>query len=169
MEQRAKDFLELTARYYEKNKVKWDSLLKSVGLMFDEDIYNDTIIKIYEKLLSEEDLETTEDEVMAYWYRSFVNNIKRNKQYSCNSKRTDEDVIDLLKNEEYIIDSSNLYYPTIRYLLNKVKDEFDIRSYHLFKMYYLIPEMTFDELSSVVGCNVKTKINDIKKWLKENV
>lgn len=137
--------------------------------MFDEDIYNDTIIKIYEKLLSEEDLETTEDEVMAYWYRSFVNNIKRNKQYARNSKKDDKDVIDLLKNEEYIIDSSNLYYPTIRYLLNKVKDEFDIRSYHLFKMYYLIPEMTFDELSSVVGCNVKTKINDIKKWLKENV
>lgn len=166
MEQRARNFLNLTSRYYEKNKVKWNGLLRSVGLVFDEDVYNDTIIKVYDKLMNEEDLETTEDEVIAYWYQSFVNNIKRNKQYSCNSKRTDEDVIDLLKNEEYIIDSSNMYYPTIRYLLNKVREHYDLKSYHLFKMYYLVSEMTYDELNETIGCNVKTKINGIRKWLK---
>lgn len=169
MEKRAREFLDLTAKYYEKNRVKWTNLLRSVGLEFDEDVYNDTIIKVYDKLMDEEDIETIEDEVIAYWYQSFVNNIKRNKQYSCNSKKTDEDVIDLLKNEEYIIDSSNLYYPTIRYLLNKIKDEFDIQSYHLFKMYYLMPDMTYDELADVVGCNVKSRINKMRKWLKQNV
>lgn len=120
MEQRARNFLNLTSRYYEKNKVKWNSLLRSVGLVFDEDVYNDTIIKVYDKLM----------------------------------------------NEEYIIDSSNMYYPTIRYLLNKVRGHYDLKSYHLFKMYYLVSEMTYDELNETIGCNVKTKINGIRKWLK---
>lgn len=170
MEKRAKQFLELSSRYYEHNKTKWNSLLKSVGLCFDEDVYNDTIIKIYDKIHSEEDdIETTEDEILAYWYKSFVNNIKRNKQYSVNSKRDDSDVIDLLKDEEYIIENTHLYYPTVRFLLNKVRENFDIRSYHLFKIYYLVPNMTYDNLNSIVGCNVKTKINNIRKWLKNNV
>lgn len=169
MEKRAREFLDLTAKYYEKNRFKWNSLLRSVGLEFDEDVYNDTIIKVYDKLMGEEDIDSPEDEVIAYWYQSFVNNIKRNKKYSCNSKRDDSDVIDLLKNEEYIVESSNLYYPTVRYLLNKVKDNFDLKSYHLFKMYYLTPNITYDELNEIVGCNVKSKINKIRKWLKQNV
>lgn len=169
MEKKAREFLDLTSRYYEKNKVKWTGLLKSIGLTFNEDVFNDTIIKVYEKINADEDIDKTEDEIIAYWYQSFVNNIKRDKKYSVNSKRDDSDVIDLLKNEEYIVESSNLYYPTIRYLLNKIMGEYDLKSYHLFKMYYMIPDMTYDELSNAVGCDVKTKINKMKNWLKSNV
>lgn len=169
MEKRARQFLDLSAKYYEKNKTKWNNLLKSVGLIFDDDVYNDTIIKVYDKLMGDEDLETTEDEVIAYWYQSFVNNIKRNKQYSFNSKRDDSDVIELLKDEEYTVESHHLYYPTIRLLLEKIRNNYDIRNYHLFKMYYLVPEMTYDNLSSIIGCNVKSTINKMRKWLKENV
>lgn len=167
MEKRAREFLDLTATLYEKNKVKWTGLLKSIGLNFNDDIYNDTIIKVYEKVV-EDDIDKTDDELIAYWYQSFVNNIKRDKKYSVNSKRDDSDVIDLLKNEEYIVETPHLCYTTIRYLLNKVKAEYDIRSYHVFKMYYLT-DMTYDELSMVVGFNVKSKINNMRKWLKQNV
>ena len=47
--------------------------------------------------------------------------------------------------------------------------EYDLKSYHLFKMYYMIPDMTYDELSNVIGCDVKTKINKMKNWFKSNV
>lgn len=167
MEKRAREFLDLTATLYEKNKVKWTGLLKSVGLVFNEDVYNDTIIKVYEKVITD-DIDKTDDELIAYWYQSFVNNIKRDKQYSVNSKRDDSDVIDLLKNEEYIVEIPHITYTTIRYLLNKVKAEYNDKDYHLFKMYYLTT-LTYDELSFVVGSNVKTKINNMRKWLRKNV
>lgn len=157
----------MTADLYEKNKVKWTGLLKSVGLQFDEDIYNDTIIKVYEKIV-EDTVDKTDDEIIAYWYKSFVNNIKREKQYTYNSKREDIDVIDLLKNEEYIITKQHISYSTIRFLLNKIKEEYNEKDYHLFKMYYLT-DITFDELNDIVGSDVKSKIIKMKKWLKSNV
>ena len=169
MEKKAREFLDLTATLYEKNKEKWSGLLKSVGLVFDEDIYNDTIIKVYDKMMADEETDqTTEDELIGYWYQSFKNNIMRNKQYSYNSKRDDCDVIDLLKNEEYIITTPHITFTTIRYLLNKVKEEYNQKDYHLFKMYYLTT-LTYDELSLVVGYDAKSKINKMKNWLKQNV
>ena len=37
----AEQFLELSGKLYQQNKVKWKSLLKKIDLSFDEDIYND--------------------------------------------------------------------------------------------------------------------------------
>lgn len=168
MEKRAREFLDITAKYYTANKDKWQRLIKVLGLNFDEDIYNDTIIKVYDKLMNEEDIDKTEDEVIAYWFQSFVNNIKRDKLYSYNKNRDDSDVIELLKDRELIISDAHLYYPTIRLLLNKVRQGFNDDEYHLFRMYYLT-DYTFDELSDILGYNVKEKIIKMKKWLKENV
>lgn len=168
MEKRAKDFLNVTAKYYVHNKDKWQRLISVLGLSFDEDVYNDTIIKVYDKLLNEEDIDKTEDEIIAYWYQSFVNNIKRDKIYSYNKNRDDSDVIELLKDRELIIGNEHLYYPTIRLLLNKIMKGFNTDDYHLFRMYYLT-EYTFDELSNMIGYDVKGKIIKMKKWLKENV
>lgn len=165
MEKRAREFLNLTAKYYEQYKEKWEHLLKSIGLSFDEDVYNDTIIKVYDRMMNDpDDISTTEDEVIAYWYQSFVTNIKRNRHYACNSKVEDADVIDLLKDKEYIVDATHLYYPTIRMLLDKIKDEFGEESFHLFKMYYLT-EYTYDEINDIVGYNAKPRINRMRKWL----
>ena len=166
MEKRAREFLDLTSRYYEKNKVKWENLIKGIGLKFSEDVYNDTIISVYERISNGEDLDNTpDDEIIAYWYRSFVNNLKKNK----NSKIDEADVIELLKNEEYVVDSSNLYYATIRLIFNKVKEEYDPQSYHIFRMYYMDVDMTFEELSSIVGFDVKPRISRIRRWLTDVV
>lgn len=165
MEQRAREFLEQSATLYEVNKKKWKTMLKSMGLQFDEDIYNDSIIKVYESIMKGED---TEGDMVGYWYRSFVNNIKRNKQYSFNSRKEDIDVIEYLRDKPDVISTAETYYPNIRDMLEKVKLNFDIKSYHLFKIYYMT-DITFEQLSEIVGYDVKTKIMKIKKWLKENV
>lgn len=159
----ANNFLELSGKLYEQNKVKWKSLLKKVGLTFDEDIYNDTIIKVYEQLLENEYIP---EDINAYWYKSFLNNIKRGKQYTYISKKEDVDVLELLRNTPDTIDNSHLYYPTIRLLLKAVKDNYTIEEYHLFKHYYLSPKTTYEDLSKLAGYNVKIKLNNIKKWLK---
>lgn len=169
MEKRAREFLDITGRYYEKNKVKWTSLIKHIGLSFDEDIYNETILNVYEKINGEKEFdEKGDDEIIAYWYKSFINNLKRDKHYSRHN-RTDDDVMEILKDAEYVVENQHLYFTTMRLLLEKLKAEYDGLSYHIFKMYYLIPEMTYDELSATVGFNVKSKISRMRNWLKENV
>ena len=165
MEKRAREFLELSATLYNENKKKWKPILKNMGLQFDEDIYSDSILKVYDAIMKGED---TEGDVIGYWYRCFINNTKRDKQYSYNSKRDDIDVIDYLKDKAEQVSTAETYYPTIRELLDKVKNNYDIKSYHLFKIYYLT-HITFEELSEIVGYDVKTKIMKIKKWIKDNV
>ena len=59
MEKRAKEFLAISAKYYNEFRDKWTSLLQHIGLAFDDDIYNDTIIRVYDKLMNEEDLDKT--------------------------------------------------------------------------------------------------------------
>ena len=162
-EQSAQNFLELSGKLYQQNKVKWKNLLKKVGLTFDEDTYNDTIIKVYDHLMKNEYIP---DDIVGYWYKSFLNNLKRGKQYTYISKKEDVDILELLKNTPTPIDNSHLYYPTIRLLLKAVKDNYPIEDYHLFKHYYLSPKTTYEDLSSLVGYNVKIKLNNIKKWLK---
>lgn len=80
----AEQFLELSGKLYQQNKVKWKSLLKKIDLSFDEDIYNDTIVKVYDHLI---ETDYIPDDIIAYWYKSFVTNIKRGKQYSYTSKK----------------------------------------------------------------------------------
>ena len=70
MERRANEFLELSGRLYEENKKKWKTLFKD----FDEDVYNDTILKVYDNLLDGVD---TEGDLNGYWFKSFKNNLKR--------------------------------------------------------------------------------------------
>ena len=165
MERRAREFLNLSATLYDTNKKKWKKMLENMGLQFDEDVYSDSILKVYDAIMKGEDIE---GDMVGYWYRCFLNNIKRNKQYSFNSKREDIDVVDYLKDKAELETTADIYYPTIRELLEKVKNNYDIKSYHLFKIYYMT-HITFEELSEIVGYDVKTKIMKIKKWLKENV
>lgn len=169
MEKRAREFLDMTGKYYSKNKVKWENLLNHIGLSFDEDVYNDTILSVYEKIKGNNEFdERTDDEIIAYWYRSFINNIKRCKQYKVN-KRTDDDVMELLKDEEYVVGNQHLYFTTMRMLFEMIREQYDGHSYHIFKMYYLIPDMTYEELSSIIGFDVKPKINRMRNWLRDNV
>ena len=70
MEKRAKEFLELSGKLYIQNRDKWKKMLDD----FDEDIYNDTIIKVYESILKGAD---TEGDLNGYWFKSFKNNLNR--------------------------------------------------------------------------------------------
>lgn len=168
MEKRAREFLDISAKYYNEFKGKWTSLLHHIGLSFDDDIYNDTIIRVYDKLMNEEDLDKTEDEVIAYWCKAFINNVKRDKKYSRNRKVEDVDVIELLKTKECEVEGYHLYHITIKYLLEVIKREFADDYFQLFKFYYLT-NFTIEDISEVVDYNVKQRIMKMKNYLRDNV
>ena len=160
MEKRAKEFLELSGKLYTTNKNKWKTMVDG----FDEDIYNDTIIKVYESILKGAD---TQGDLNGYWFKSFKNNLNRNKYYSHKKKRDDTDVIELLKDKEYEENNVNLYYSTISDILLKVKHKFDRKTFEVFRM-YLLCDMSYEQLNSITGlCDCKERISRVKKWINE--
>lgn len=164
MEKAAKEFLEQSGRLYETNKKKWKSHLKDKGLVFSEDIYNDSILKTYEAILKKE----VDGDYMGYWYQTFLNNSKRDVKYSYH-KREDVDVFDVLKEKEYEESNVNLYYSTISVILSKVKEQFDRKTFEVYRM-YLLCNMSYEQLNSLTGLHdCKERISKVRKWINDKI
>lgn len=158
MEKRAKEFLELSGKLYVKNREKWKTMVDG----FDEDIYNDTIIKVYESILKGAD---TEGDLVGYWFKSFKNNLNRNKDYSHKKNKDDIDVMDVLKEKEYEENNINLYYSTISNILLKVKSQFNRKTFEVFRM-YLLCNMSYEKLNELTGLSdCKERISKVRRWL----
>ena len=90
------NFLKYSGKHYNENRKKWSVRLKKEGLSFSEDIYNDSIIKVYD-ILQKHDIE--DRYIEGFWYKSFLTNSRREKEYAYNSKRDDDiDVLEYLDN-----------------------------------------------------------------------
>lgn len=158
MEKRAKEFLELTGRLYTTNKNRWKTMVDG----FDEDIYNDTIVKCYESILKGAD---TGGDLNGYWFKSFKNNLNRGKEYSHKKNRDDVDVYEVLRDKEYEESSINLYYSAISDILIKVKAKFDRKTFEVFRM-YLLCNMSYEQLNSMTGlCDCKERISRVRRWI----
>jgi hypothetical protein len=154
MEKRAKEFLELSAKLYDTNKSKWKLMFRN----FDEDVYNDTIIKVYEQIMKGED---TNGDLNGYWFKSFKNNLLRNKQYCINkSKEQLDSVQDRIVEEDEI----NLYYSTISSILLDVRKQFDRKTFEVFRM-YLLCNMSYEKLDDLTGVDSKERIMRVRKWI----
>lgn len=160
MEKRAKQFLELTGELYIKNREKWKSMVDG----FDEDIYNDTIVKCYESILKGAD---TEGDLVGYWFKSFKNNLNRSKEYSNHKNKDDKEAIDILKDKEVEENSVNLYYSAISDILLKVKHQFNKKTFEVFRM-YLLCNMSYEQLNNVTGLtDCKERISKVRRWLND--
>lgn len=153
MEKRAKEFLELSGRLYEENKRKWK--------VEDEDIYQDTIIKVYDAILKGED---TDGDIVGYWYRSYKNNIKREKSYQKNKDK--EDII-VAYNKESEEQEINLYYSNLESILLEIRKRFDRRTFEVFRM-YLLCNVSYDNLDKITGVDSKERIMRVRKWINDN-
>ena len=150
MQREADDFMRMVGLVYEGNKSKWRSLLKKQSLQFNEDIYNDSILKTYDAILKKE----VDADYMGYWYRTFLNNSKRDLKYSYHNRDEDVDVLDYLK--EFPYEEYQDKTDTVIEVLKRVRDSSTPRGFHLFLMYYMMPDMTYEELKNITG------ISDVK-------
>lgn len=150
MQKEADDFMTTAGLLYEGNRKKWRSILKNKGIEFNEDIYNDSILKTYDAILKKE----VGSDYMGYWYKTFLNNSKRDLKYSYHNRDDSVDVIEYLK--EFPYEEYKDKTDTILEVLKMVRDSSTPRGFHLFLMYYMIPEMTYDELKKITG------ISDVK-------
>lgn len=147
---------------------------------WDDDIFSDTIVKCHAAIEKKGSLrDTTPQGMENYLFQSFKTNLKREKQYSRNSRRdTNVTGVEELY-EQYYNDvnmtaqekvKSDLFkdFATV-YLIKRVEEEFDAEHMHLFQLKYLC-NLTYRELAEKANSKgVRNKVLAVKDWLKENV
>lgn len=164
---------------YETIKKELTSYCDSAGSKFDEDIFQDTILKCY--MLIEKQGEMKDSSYQGcknLMFQAFKRNLKREGQYARNQKR-DGNVINLSGvNEKYQNQKltqtekllSDLYkdFATL-YLMKQVEENFDNEHFYLFRL-KTFTNMTYAKLAGHTGIKgVRQKVVNVKNWLKANV
>lgn len=175
----AKRFINTVNDNYETIKKELQSYCDSVGETFDEDIFQDTILKCY--TLIEKNGEMKDSSYQGcknFMFQAFKRNLKRETQYARNQKR-DGNITNLSKYNEVYLNSkltqeeklkSDLYkdFATL-YLMKMVEENFDGEHFYLFRL-KTFTNMTYAQLAEKTGIKgCRQKVVDVKNWLKENV
>lgn len=157
---KAEEFLSYSGNHYEENKKKWSARLQKKGYNFSEDIYNDTIIKVYNHI---KDGEYTND-IEAYWYKSFLLNTKRECEYAYHKR---DDSIDVLKYlDDFPTDDKPILLQDIQDILKDNNNKID---FHLMVLYYLT-DLTFKEIEDLTEVkDARYKVRGIVKLLKDKI
>lgn len=150
---KANEFLNYSGTHYNELKKKWAGRLTKMGLKFSEDIFNDSILKVYDHIVNKE---YDGSDIQAYWYQAFLNNTKRDIKYAYHKKDDDVDVWDYLK--DVPADERGMLLEDIE---DKLKALNDIDK-HLFLIYYLT-DITIQDLEDL------TNIKDIRYKLKKTI
>lgn len=166
---------------YEAQKRKLYAFCMSSGVTFDEDVYSDTALKVYDKISAEGSVDPTPTGFENYLFKSFRNNIIREKQYARIARMDDnyegevEQIYDEYYNKEKETEKEKLKsdlwkdYATL-YLMSKVEENFDAEHSYIFRLKTFLPKATYRRLREETGLkNIRQKYVTVKNWLKDNV
>lgn len=176
-ETQARKYLNLANDKYLDYLKKWRTHIQDKGYDWDEDVFSDTIIKVYDNILKNGIKDDSEEGLSNYWFKSFIVNIKREKQYSRNLYRDmNVDASEELDKEYNGDDELKLKIRRHIYddwlsvrLLQIVEQNFTSREFRCFRLYYIVPKMTYEKLRDLTKIkDCKKIVNTIKKWLIEN-
>ena len=145
---------------------------------WDEDIFSDCIVKIYDKILKKKLEDESDKGFEGYLFCTFKQNLHREKLYARNLKR-DENNANIsalnemflnqkLTQEEKLLSDLRKDFTTL-YLMQKVEENFDAEHFYLFRL-KTFTGMTYRQLYEHTGIKgARTKVVAVKNWLKENV
>lgn len=145
---------------------------------FDDDIFQDTIIKIYNLIEKNGKAKDSSDYGFeCLFFRAYSTNLDREQQYARNKLRDDNSNLseqyeqfksNQLTPEEKVLSDARKDY-SIRYILTKVEDNFDMVTFRLFriKLFYGCTYKKLVEMTKIK--DAKTKVSKVNKWIKENV
>lgn len=177
-DEQANKFLKWINDNYDAQKRKLQAFCHDKHYTFDEDIYCDTYLKIYDKIKRTGIADDSEKGFENYLFISFKINTLREAQYSRNSRR-DANVTNIasryeaylngkLTQEEKLLSDLKKDFSTL-YLLTKIEDNFDSQSFYLFKL-KTFSNMTYKEIADYTGIKgARQKIIDCKNFLKMHV
>ena len=145
---------------------------------FDDDIFQDTIVKIYNLIEKNGKAKDSSDYGFeCLFFRAYSTNLDREQQYARNKLRDDNSNLseqyeqfksNQLTPEEKVLSDARKDY-SIRYILTKVEDNFDMVTFRLFriKLFYGCTYKKLVEMTKIK--DAKTKVSKVNKWIKENV
>lgn len=176
-------FINYINDHYNQLKAKYKQFCIEKQYNWDEDIFSDTIIKCYDAIEKKGKLnDTTNQGIENYFFRSFKQNLQREKQYCRVAKRdlnvTSDNIFQLYDewyNEEYTPEHTKLLndlwkdFATL-YIISKVEDNWDNEHFLLFRLKYLVPQMTYKRLQEKTQAKkCRQKVVDVKNWVQENI
>ena len=177
-EQQANKFLQWINENYTGQKQKLQAFCNDKKYKFDDDIFSDTYLKIYEKILKDGIIDDSEKGMEAYLFMAFKQNLHRDKLYARNLKRDDNVSNISLLNELYQNSKltqeeklkSDLFKDfSVLYLMHRVEDNFDAEHFYLFRL-KTFTNLTYKQLYEHTGIKgARQKVVGVKNWLKENV
>lgn len=177
----ANKYLEWFSKNYIYLKNKYFNLCKEKQWDFDEDIFSDTYLKIYEIIVRNGIKDSTDRGFECYTFRAFQNNIRNEKRYSRNSKRdcniTSDNIEDLYETfynktndpaiNKVMTDLRKDFY--ILWLMTIVEDNFDGEHFYLFKIKTLC-NLTFKQLAEKTNIKAsRRKVIEVMHWIRENI
>ena len=174
----ARKFLDYVNSNYEKFKKKWAKYLNEKNIKFDEDVYSDTILKVYDYIVKNGIQDDSDSGFANYFFKSFQMNAKREQLYSRNANRdlnvdasaeldTRENGDEALKKKLRAETYSDF---SVIYLLQRLEPNCDSITFWCFRLYYIIPKMTYSRLREITNVkDCKKRCVTARKWLEENV
>ena len=180
-EETAKMYLVWVGNNYTQLQERMKKYCASQHLEYDEDIFSDTYLKIYEKIRKNGLKDTSEEGMLNYTFIAFKINTLREPMYARNKKRnlniTDdaglnalyEDFLEgeITQREKLVADLFKDF--AVIYILHQVEEHFDPEHFKLFQMKFL-GDMTFKELRRKSGVKgARDKVKEVMEWLKVNV
>lgn len=176
--EQASRFLQFANEHYYDYKKKWAKYLYDKQVDFDEDVFSETVLKVYDYINTNGIKDDSDSGLANYWFKSFNTNIKREKQYSRNVNRdknidaTEELSKEMNGEDELKLKIRRHVYEdwSIFYILRLVEDNFDSISFHCFRLYYILDKMTYSKLREITKVlDSKKRVVTIKNWLKDNL
>ena len=175
-------FINYINDHYDELYYKYRQFCKEKQYEWDEDIFQDTIVKCHDAIVKKGGLDdTTSQGIENYFFISFKLNIKREGQYARNQKR------DLNYSSEKISSAYEEWYNATKddsrtklindlykdfatlYIMMLVEEHFDNEHFYLFKLKQLCG-YTYKQLSEKTGIRgARQKVLDVKSWLKNNL
>lgn len=178
----ADDFLRVIGTIYDEYMYKFRDLLH-----WSEDIIQDSILRTYQTILwngckspVKITRDTPEEARITVWKNKWFIACRNNNTVGITSDRyrthrSDNDITDVLRNAESVTAEekikNDIYddYRTI-YLLEYVCARYDPQTCHCFRIYYMIPGMTYKKLSDITKLkDAKTRVVEVNKHLREHL
>ena len=173
-EKRAELFLKEVAPLLSQYELKWRKYFAEIGLAFDIDILNDTVLKCY-NTIARLGCKDGQKESMNYLFKAFKQNSIRELQYARNKYREIVDDVEALGDQ---FESSQTDYKIAKdlwiefqfnYILREVELMFNKKDFYLFKLKYVLQLPDAEILKKTKNKKWKKDLKEITKYLKNNV
>lgn len=177
-EEESRKYLDNISEGYEKYKKLWIKYFQEKNVIFSEDIFNDTILKCYELIKNKGIKDSSFEGCWNYTFMAFNMNTRRESLYARNQYLDENvdvfDYLDKFENGENDLENKinlqhlNDYSTT--YLLKKLEKNTDLITFSCFRLYYLLPKMTYHKLKEITNVkDCKKRVLEARDWLKNNV